>query len=107
MKIGNDCPRCPQGVLFPDTLGGRSCVNCDYQVYDISLDTYEISNLKSVLAATGHSQSDSEFVKIGRNPIQVINTGDWMGQLYQKLPDVDYVPNIEPHELAERARKWK
>lgn len=63
----------------------------------IELDKYEIANLRSLIEACFYHQ---------RNPLKVANTGDWIGQIYNKLPEVDYPPNVTPKELVDRANNY-
>lgn len=70
----------------------------------VMLSTYEVSNLVSALQATGYGAAT------GDSPLRVLDTGDWLGQVVQKLQSVagywEVKPNVDPIELAEQARNW-
>ena len=67
----------------------------------ILLSDYEVVNLRAALQATGYGMT-------GRSPLQVLNNGDWLGQIYQKLPYLDHpTPNADAFELQARALRWK
>jgi hypothetical protein len=66
----------------------------------IALDDYEVANIKAALNATGYA------ALVERNPLMVLNNGDWLGQLYQKLPYVQHRPNADWQELAKRANEF-
>lgn len=66
--------------------------------YWLGLDDYELANLKAALLAGSRWQA-------GPCPLDVLNSGDWIGQLTYRLPDVDLRPNVTVEEYRERARK--
>lgn len=68
----------------------------------ITLDHYEIANLRVALEACGYGLNN----RVERNPLFVLSTGDWLGQIYNKLPAVEWHPNATPQELAARAKNF-
>jgi hypothetical protein len=66
----------------------------------ILLNDYQVTNLRSLLHAIGYASVHRS------SPLNVCDTGDWVGELYQKLPHVALAPNVEPGELARRASEW-
>jgi hypothetical protein len=64
------------------------------------LDAYEASNLREALRATGYGEP------FHRSPLSVLHSGDWVGQVWQKVPDTGHPPNATAAEYAERARSW-
>lgn len=54
--------------------------------YSITLSEYEIANLKSFLQITGYGVNDETCIPI-------LSSGDWVGQIYNKLPNVKCAPN--------------
>lgn len=71
--------------------------------HTIELDDYEVANLRSAIEAIGYRLTTEQKV-IPHSPLMVLNTGDWLGQIYQKLPVVKRSPNLDPVELACRAK---
>mgnify|MGYP003463968239 CR=1 FL=1 len=69
-------------------------------MHQIQLNDYEVANLRALIEACGYGRITN---RVERNPLYVANTGDWIGQVWQKLPDVDYPPNATPEQLAARA----
>lgn len=68
------------------------------------LDDYEVANLQALIEAMGYATwNDKEFIP---NPLQMAQTGDWVGQIYWKLPDVEHKPNITWQQMATNARNW-
>jgi len=75
------------------------------KTFMIEMDEYEVANLKEAIVAMGYP---AQF-NLPRCPLGVLNTGDWLGQLYCKLPDVDFEPNTKALDLVENSydvRKW-
>ena len=72
-------------------------------VYNIILNEYQIANLRSALEAAGYCDWSTQVLN---NPLYVLQTGDWLGEIYNKLPEVDYQPNESPQVLADRASRW-
>ncbi len=71
-------------------------------IHQIELNDYQIANLLAMIEAAGyvttlHSQNP------GRNPLWAIQSGDWLGELYWKLPKTDYPPCRTAIELAKHA----
>lgn len=77
--------------------------------YVIELDEYEIANLRAALDATGCGTwcLSMKDPPIKSSPLEVLNTGDWLSQIQNKLPKVNVLPNYTSDELAESARKWR
>jgi len=76
----------------------------------IELDNYEVANLRSALEAMGYNTWSKEFHGeryVPTSPLCALNTGDWLGQIYNKLPDTGHRPNATPQELAKRANEWR
>lgn len=68
----------------------------------IVLSEYEATNLQAALQACGYGISAPKE----NNPLTVLHTGDWLGQIVQKLqkrPGTHVKPNAEATELIERA----
>lgn len=67
----------------------------------VVLSDYHVVNLRSALHATG-------YASVYRSPLGVLQTGDWLGELFHLLPDVTSIaPNAEPGVLAQRAVEWR
>jgi hypothetical protein len=78
--------------------------------YILRLDEYEIANLISALeAAVGFAHEDSDPYARLVSPLQVLNSGDWIGQILNKLHDLcpssEVAPNRKPEEYAVEARR--
>jgi len=69
--------------------------------YTITLNQYQLVNLRSALEAIGYPYAQD------RSPLDVLNTGDWIGELHQKLVQAELKPNAAPADLRKRARIWK
>lgn len=67
------------------------------QPFSVTLTAYEIANLRSLIEACGYASGRT------RNPLWVANTGDWIGQVYNKLPAVEHPPNATAAQLENRA----
>lgn len=67
--------------------------------YLIELDEYQITNLRALLEAVGYPNWEIPF----SNPLNAANTGDWVGEIYNKLPEVDQHPNMTALEMAKTA----
>lgn len=67
--------------------------------YAIKLTDYEIANLKSMIEAVGYPSHNYN------TPLGVFNSGDWLGQIYNKLPIIDYLPNRSPQEYRKMAKE--
>lgn len=75
--------------------------------HTIELSDYEIANLRAAIEAAGYNGWAPGAPPVpDRNPLHVLNTGDWLGEVYNKLPQVDHPPNVAPEELARRARNF-
>ncbi len=73
----------------------------------ITLDDYEIANLRSALESFGHATWNKDWPGyVERSPLYVLNTGDWVGQIYNRLPPVEQKPNRTPQELAREANSF-
>lgn len=81
----------------------------------ITLNEYQQANLASAIEATGHGTWNPKWGNhVPRNPLYVLNTGDWIGEIYNMLPKPDKKgiygscrPNVSPSELAERANNFR
>jgi hypothetical protein len=71
--------------------------------YSIELDDYEVANLRVAIEAIGYPWQKHK----DHSPLSVLNTGDWLGQLYLKLPIVEKMPNVSSYELIKRANNFK
>lgn len=69
----------------------------------IALDGYEVSNLRSMLEAAGAIYQTAESPAISPGPLGVFNSGDWLAQIYLKLPLVPNAPNVTPQRYREAA----
>ncbi len=94
--------------LKPDPSLGSDYFNIPKR-YVIELDEYEIANLRAALYATGCGawHLSMKDPPIQSNPLEVLNNGDWVSQIQNKLPKVNVSPNYTSDELAESARKWR
>lgn len=65
------------------------------------LSDYEVANLRSAIQACG-------YASVFRSPLEVLQTGDWMGMIAHKLSPLatGTVPNAQPDDLAKRATDW-
>lgn len=69
--------------------------------YTLVLDEYERANLISLLNAIGYGlNNDPRSASLGR-VLGPLNTGDWVGQIYNKITKVpcEHKPNSDGHEL--------
>lgn len=71
--------------------------------YTIELDEYEVANLRTIFEAAGYWASKT---KVPRNPLCALDTGDWFGQVYNKLPEVEYTPNVSARDLVTLVYLW-
>lgn len=73
------------------------------KTFTIVLDEYHVANLKAAIEAIGYPASPPDYYT---GPLAVLNNGDWIGELYQMLPEkVDCFPNATPEELRAEARE--
>lgn len=73
----------------------------------IELDGYEVANLRAAIEAMGYPATREPPAP--RSPLFALHNGDWVGQVYNKLPEVtegNHVPNDTPEELAEKANSF-
>lgn len=87
-------------------------VNTHMAVSSILLDEYEAVNLLSALRASGCYQAMP-----APNPLCVLNSGDWIGQIIQKIekrlslahnqdPDSIHCPNLRSEQYVQSAAKY-
>lgn len=70
----------------------------------IHLNDYQVANLKAAIEAAGYyTWNPLSPTHVPRNPLYALNTGDWIGELYQKLPNIPVEPNRTPQQMAEDA----
>jgi|SRR5581483_4629662 len=75
-------------------------------MHDIQLDDYEVANLRAAIEAAGYSgqikcsNCCSYTSRVPRNPLCAMHNGDWLGQIYNKLPEVAHKPNVHPEVMA-------
>jgi hypothetical protein len=70
----------------------------------VTLNDYHVANLRALINAIGYPWNDGAIEE--SNPFWAANTGDWVGEIYWKLPEVDFEPNATGEEMANEARKW-
>lgn len=63
----------------------------------IVLDMYELVNLRAAIEAIGYPWPGDD----GESPLAVLNSGDWLGQIYLKLPDPK---ELEQYEVGRNGR---
>lgn len=63
----------------------------------IVLDDYQVANLRALINAIGYGTVNDP--PIGR--LSALNNGDWVGEIYQKLPYVEHKPNQTWQELRQ------
>lgn len=68
--------------------------------HSVRLTDYEVANLRALIEACGYPYGAAPD-----SPLKWLGTGDWLGQVYLKLPQVDYAPNASPAEMVERVTK--
>lgn len=72
----------------------------------ISLTDYELVNLREALRAMGYANWAHD-----RSPLDVLHSGDWTGQIFNKLQEHvaenDPNPNSTAEEYRKLAREWK
>lgn len=70
--------------------------------YVLLLSGYELANLREALIATGYGS-------VFYSPLAVLNNGDWLGQIVQKLYGLaqDTQPNSTSQQLADAANQWR
>lgn len=70
----------------------------------VALSDYEVVNLLSALQACGYGAADT------KSPLVVLHSGDWLGQIVQKLQslavEAPHGPNRTPQEYARMANRW-
>lgn len=75
----------------------------------ITLNDYQISNLRAAIEACGYHfgglEADQRPTRSVMNPLQVLQNGDWMGEIYQMLPEVGHEPNVSANQLAINAMR--
>lgn len=108
-RVIEDDPRDGTGDVVKEG-GGRPSPDqrLDWQARCvIELDGYEVANLRVAIEAMGYPATREPPVP--RNPLMVMHNGDWVGQVYSKLPKVvegDHVPNDTPEGLAAKASSF-
>lgn len=72
--------------------------------YTVTLNAYHVANLKAALEAAGiYRGPEPDGLQ---NPLGALNTGDWLGEIYYKLPtEVDYRPNVPADDMVKRAKQ--
>jgi hypothetical protein len=64
----------------------------------IELTPYHVANLRALIEACGYPGGAV------KEPIGGCNTGDWLGEIYLMLPEVDCRPNISAEQMAQYAQ---
>ena len=68
--------------------------------YTLSLNDYQVANLRATIQAIGYPAESVEPRDRGSaNPLRALNTGDWLGEIYNLLPDINCSPNESPFVL--------
>jgi hypothetical protein len=82
-----------RGIIAGLQAGGR---------HTLVLSDYEVVNLRAAIHATGYASAYGG----PENPLSVLNSGDWIGQIFQRLPYLGehMRPNATAEELVDRAR---
>jgi len=70
--------------------------------HQITLNDYQVANLKAMFEATGYNSKEPID-----SPLGALDTGDWLGEIYWKLPDVSSSPNSTPDSMIEYAIGWQ
>lgn len=77
--------------------------------YAIWLSDYEVANLRGAIEATGYGTWNHpnypRSSEMNLNSRSALNAGDWLGQIYLKLPKVDTNPNQEWAALIAAAQR--
>lgn len=96
---------------YVDEMGDPSCyggqeypIPNPYEPHAIFLNDYHVANLKALLNAIGYPWNGGAVEE--DNPFWIANTGDWVGEIYNKLPFTQEMPNETGEAMAERAREW-
>jgi hypothetical protein len=81
----------------------------------IQLNSYQASNLISVIKATGYdfksigmnSSMDDDKEILKNNPLSVLNSGDWLIEIYNKVKELDrsHNPNKTALQYIEEAKE--
>ena len=71
------------------------------RTHPIVLNDYQVANLRALLELCG-GWGGIEMP----NPFSAANTGDWVAEIYYKLPRVPREPNVSPAEMMRRANEW-
>lgn len=76
----------------------------------ISLNAYQITNLLQALKATGYdfnaigmnSSMEGTDKVLKNNPLSVLNSGDWLGEIYNILKEhyIAIQPSVNPNRTA-------
>lgn len=69
--------------------------------YEIILDEYEIANLKALINAIGYPSCGPDAGDSIGHMLAPLQTGDWLGQIYNKLPPVQFKPNSGAKEMRQ------
>lgn len=69
--------------------------------HQIDLNDYQVANLRAAIEAIGYPSGTAQ------SPLSVLHSGDWLGEIYSKLPKLYVQPNLRPHEYISRANGWR
>lgn len=73
----------------------------------LTLNDYQAANLYAAIQAAGYSSRGF------RSPLWSLNTGDWLGEIGNMLSDMHgqipfrHKPNVEPEDMAQRAKDFQ
>lgn len=74
------------------------------KTFSIALNEYQIANLTALLEAIGYPYRPGDSVE---HPLRMLDTGDWIGEIFNKLPIVNHIPNKTRDELRNAAAQWR
>lgn len=66
----------------------------------VELDGYQVANLRALIEATGYNRAGND-----PSPLAFLMTGDWIGEVYWKLPASEHPPNRTPEQQRDDARR--
>lgn len=69
--------------------------------HTITLTEYEVANLREALSAVGCGSPWHV------SPLNAMNTGDWVCQVWAKLPQSDHWLCQTAEVMSQRAREWR
>jgi len=71
----------------------------------LDLNEYQAANLRWLIEACGYPcNHDGTASHVG--PFCSTNTGDWLGEIYDRIPKTDHAPNKSRDDLEKDVESW-